>query len=108
MTRKTWRTWTQNEIRRLEELRLQGRTAAEIARAMGRTEPSVKCQLQANGIAKPSGLARWLPILCKPHTLRSAAQEAGTTKWAVKQAKRKLRRAGFDIPAAVRRGSAAA
>ena len=34
---KTWRTWTANEIRRLEELRLQGYSAFGISVELGRT-----------------------------------------------------------------------
>jgi hypothetical protein len=34
----------------------------------------------------------------EPHTIAGAARRMGTSKWAVKQAKRKLRRAGFEVP----------
>lgn len=102
---KTWKTWTEKEIDELERLRLDGLFAHEIAARLGRTVPSVKCRLGAEGIAFPRRLERRLEVLAGEHTIKGAAEKLGVTKWAVKQAKRKLRRAGFDIPAATRKTS---
>lgn len=100
---KTWRAWTRKEIDRLETLRVAARTAQQIADELGRSLPAIKCRLQLEGITQANRLAaRWLPILSVPHTMKGAAAAAGASVWAVKQAKRKLRRAGFEIPAADR------
>lgn|SRR6185369_134609 len=98
MHAKTWRTWTAKERRRLEELRLEGRTAAAIAGILGRSLASIKCRLAQEQIRRPLQIGRWLAVLMQPHTIEGAAREMGTTKWAVKQAKRKLRRAGWAVP----------
>jgi DNA-binding CsgD family transcriptional regulator len=95
---KTWRAWTRKEIDRLEALRLDGRTAKEIAAALGRTEASVKCRIgqeQITGMVR--GRQRWLELLAAPIPLKEAARIMGVTVGAVKQQKRKLRRLGFEV-----------
>lgn len=98
---KTWKTWTTKELERLEALRMDGLSAQRIADQLGRTLASVKCRLAGEGIERPRSL-KWLYVLVKPHGIAELAARMGVTKWAVKQQKRKLRRAGFDIPAAER------
>ena len=94
---KTWRTWTQKEDYRLEELRMQGATAQEIATALNRTVPSVKNRVNQKRVSLAKRrFDKWLSVLHLP--LKEAARIMGTTVWAVKQKKRKLRRAGFVIP----------
>lgn len=97
---KTWRTWTAGELRQLEELRIRAETVDRIAAELERTAGSVRNRLTAERIEAPLRLARWLPILSRPHTIAGAAALMGVTKWAVKQAKRRLRRLGFDVPPA--------
>lgn len=99
---KTWRAWTSHELRRLEELRLDGMTAPAIAAELGRTLASVKVRLCEEGFVHVGVSQRWLRVLMRPHTIAGAAAEMGTSKWAVKQQKRKLRRAGFEVPAAMK------
>jgi transposase len=98
---KTWKHWTVKEMARLEEFRLAGLTRQQIAVELGRTFAGVALKLQELGIRRPRALDRWLAILSKPHRIKDVAKEAGVTVSAVKQAKRKLRRAGFDIPRAL-------
>jgi|ERR1051326_3949574 transposase len=102
MACKTWRTWTVKELRLLEELRHEGLSAYAIAERLGRTVASVKNRLAEEGIRKPRRDLVWLRILSHPHTIAGVAQKRGVTTWAVKRAKNRLRRAGFDIPAALR------
>lgn len=105
---KTWRTWTAKEVARLETLRLEGLTPEQIAPAMGRTVASIRNRLRQESIqARPRHVRtrlRWLDAFRQPHTIRGLAERFGVTVWAVKQAKRKLRRAGFEVPAANRKG----
>lgn len=100
---KTWKGWTVHELDGLERMRLDGLTVEQIAVELGRTVPSVKCRLASEGICRPRSM-RWLQVLNCQHSIAGVAKVMGVTKWAVKQAKRKLRRAGFDIPDAVRQG----
>lgn len=99
---KTWRSWTVKELRRLEELRLARRTTAEIARELGRTPASVQNRIQQDGLPRAGVGERWLEVLRGPHTIAGAARAMGTTKWAVRQAKFRLRAAGFVLPPARR------
>ena len=96
---KTWRTWTRKEDRRLEDLRLDGLTAAAIAVILNRTVPSVKCRIGFLGAGRVmDGRAKWAAVLADPRPIKETAAMMGVGINAVKQAARKLRRAGFDIP----------
>ena len=103
---KTWRTWTVKELRRLEELRLEGKTATQIAGVLGRTLASVKVRLATEGLQRArSRQIRWLRLFRQPHTLASAAAAMGVGLNAAKRAKNRLRAAGFDVPMGVGRQS---
>jgi hypothetical protein len=75
---------------------------AQIAREMGRSFASIKNRVFQDQVPSSWKMSRWLEVLMRSHTIAGAAEEMGLTKWAVKQAKRKLRRKGFPIPAAKR------
>jgi hypothetical protein len=96
---KTWVAWTDGQLATLEALRFQGLTCREIAVAMNRTEASIRNAVTQNKFDHvPAGRERWAIVLACPRPIRQTAAIMGTTIWAVKQAARKLRRAGFDIP----------
>lgn len=105
--RKTWRAWLSKELDRLADLRWQGLSIPEVAAAMGRTEPSVRNALRLNDVGRPVARRKlaWLDALRVPRPIRETAALMGVSHWAVKQAARKLRRAGFDIPFVRRRRS---
>lgn len=94
---KAWKTWTVKELHRLEEMRLAGRSFEEIAAELGRTVHSAKCRCAIEGVRKPRAAESWLAAFAKPHTTTALARERGVTVWAVRNAKRRLRRAGFDV-----------
>ncbi|MCC6421056.1 MAG: hypothetical protein IT429_22695 [Gemmataceae bacterium] len=110
MTVKTWRTWTTKELRALAEMRGDGMTAPEIARALGRSLASVRCRLVSERLhcSRSALLHRWLHAFRRPHTIRGLAEEFGVSAWAVKRAKNRLRRAGHLVPAAEKGGGACA
>ncbi len=93
--RKTWRTWTVKEIRRLEELRLAGECAAQIARVLGRTYASVRCRIQQEGARRGSRLEKWLPLVTVPHSTVRVARFTGYSLKYVNKVKRVLRAQGF-------------
>lgn len=100
---KTWKAWTGGDERQLELLRCQGLSCRTIAERMGRTEAAIKCKLAEFFAPKASASReRWLAELLQPHTIAGVAARLGVTKWAVKRAKNRLRRAGIDVPAANR------
>src|SRR5437868_377208 len=73
-------------------------------RALGRSLASVKNRLRQERLRCPrsAALNRWLPALSRPHTIAGLAALFGVKKHAVKQAERRLRRAGHDLPPATR------
>lgn len=87
---KTWKGWTVKEVRRLESLRLEGKSLAQIAAELGRTKASVSQRLSQEGIDRVRNQWRWLPLLMQPHNIGALAERLGVTKHAVKQAKRRL------------------
>lgn len=98
---KTWKTWTAKESDRLEALRLAGKTVREIAAELGRSRPSVVCQLARLGVRKPrAAWERWAKALTEPHTARALAARFKVKVGTVKAMRYRLRQAGFDIPAA--------
>lgn len=100
---KTWRGWGAADDAELARLRAEGLSAAACAARLGRTLPAVKNRIGLLGLGRTSSLvARWLPLLARPHSLREVARAEGVSVWAVKQAKRKLRRLGHRLPAATR------
>jgi hypothetical protein len=98
---RTWRRWTEAEVLRLEALRLDGLTAREIAALVGRPYLSVRTRLYREGLCRPRTSAlRWLAAFAVPHTIAGVAARLGTTRQVVKNAKTRLRRAGFRVRAA--------
>lgn len=93
---RTWKAWTEQELIRLEQLRLEGKTLAAIAAELGRTVPSIRGCCVQEGITKGRALERWLTIFNAPHINAEVAARTGHTLGAVKQMKRRLHRAGFD------------
>lgn len=95
---KTWRSWTTRELDRLAEMRWQGMTATTIARELGRSLPSVKCRLQEGAVPRPEVFRRrWLLEFTRPHRIAELASRHDVTRHAVRQAKRRLRRQGFQL-----------
>jgi len=96
--RKTWTAWTSRQTQDLLDLRAEGLSSVQIAERMGRTHASVRNRLVKMGAYKPLRRRwQWLDLLRQPHTLRGAAEAMGVSLWAVKVAKGRLRRAGFQV-----------
>jgi len=99
---KTWKPWTVNEERKLLALRTAGVTMQAIADELRRTVDSVKCRLWSMEICLPTVIdrrERWMSLLVgQPVSLKVAAKIMGVSVNAVKGQKRRLRRAGFDVP----------
>jgi hypothetical protein len=94
---KTWRAWTSKELEQLETMRLEGRSAPEIARTLGRTVPSVRCRLTTNQLQRGSRLAKYIPLLTVRHSCTEAAKQLGVSLKYVSKVKAKLERMGFRV-----------
>lgn len=103
---RAYRFWSAGELHRLEELYLAGRAVSAIAAALNRTPSAVHWQAHALGLRRPHLRAQlWLEVFTVPHTYRQVAQAMGVSAKSARQAKQRLRRAGFSLPAAAREAS---
>jgi predicted transcriptional regulator len=93
---KTWRAWTAGELDRLDELRFAGWTIARIAAELGRTDASIRNAAKAYEKSRMRA-GQYLTAFSARHTIAGVAARLGVTKGAVKQQKRRLRRAGFKV-----------
>ncbi len=94
----TWRHWTRREELRLEQLRLEGKTAGELATLLGRTERAIKNRVDQLKI--PRGwpvLEHWLQVCGGPHSSCSAAEQLNVKPKTVREYKCRLRKMGFIL-----------
>ena len=107
VTAHVCRGWTGQEEECLEAMRLDGRSLCDIALALGRTVGSVKAMAWRLAAVKVLvAESRWLALLARPHTNRGLADFLGLTADAVKRARSRLRRKGFDVLDSGQEGSA--
>lgn len=94
----SWRFWTESEEKRLESMRLDGRSRQEIATALGRTVGSVKAKItETQAVKVLRGLTRWVALLSCPHTNAAIAVQLNVKVKTVKSARTRLRRIGIDV-----------
>lgn len=99
---KSWRAWTSGELRRLEDLRTEGKTVPACAIALGRSLASVKCRVASEGFVSSAAErlaknAAWTAALTRPHVIAEVAAEFGVSYHAAKRRKYRLRLAGVNV-----------
>ncbi len=96
---KTWRAWGALELVELAHMRRGGMTTREIAVVLGRTEVSVRDQVNQQRLYQTRSVLhdRWEKELTRPHNLRELAARYGVHVNAVKCAKTRLRCRGVPV-----------
>lgn len=101
----SWRSWTQQEETTLKEMFKDGATTKEVAKQVCRTPDAVRAKAGELGILIARRWPDWLALLSVPYSCCELARKLKVTPNAVKQAKLRLRAAGFEVLDSIRGGS---